>query len=184
MNHTIKSAGLAVMIILCPASAVMAQAPRQCLTQAEAQALLSFALPNAFDTLSDQCRATLPATAVLSRSGHVIAQRYRPEAEAAWPAARKAFGKIGDPAIIRLLDDAILKTIVRAGIASELPRMVTVKDCPLVERFVAALEPLPARNMAMLAGALIEVGAKNQTGARRQLIDICPALPAPKAPAP
>jgi hypothetical protein len=153
-------AALAAAVLAMPATAIAQAAEKPCIEPAEAQALLTFMLPGAFDALSDQCRTALPADAVLSRSGKLLAARYRPEADAAWPMAKQAFGKMSDAAILKLLDDATLKKLVSAGIAGELPKQVKTKDCGTVDRFVAALEPLPARNVAMLLGALIEVGSR------------------------
>lgn len=157
---------LAVAAVVLPGTAI-AQDAKRCVEPAEAQALLTFMLPGAFDALSDQCRSALPADAVLSRSGKALAERYRPEADAAWPMARQAFGKMADAGVLKILDDATLKKLVSAGIAGELPRQVKSKDCGTVDRFVAALEPLPAKNVAMLLGALIEVGSRADTQGRR-----------------
>jgi hypothetical protein len=158
---------LVTAIIAFPGTAIAAEAAKPCMQPAEAQALLTFMLPEAFQALSEQCRATLPAEAVLSRSGQALVARYRPESDAAWPLAKVAFGKISDASILRLLDDATLKKLVSAGIAGEVPKRVKTKDCETVDRFVTALEPLPAKNVAMLLGALIEVGSRDDRGSSK-----------------
>lgn len=162
----------------------IAQDAKPCIEPAEAQALLTFMLPGAFDALTDQCRSTLPADSVLTRSGKALAERYRPEADAAWPTAKQAFGKMSDAAMLKLLDDATLKKLVSAGIAGELPKQVKAKDCGTVDRFVAALEPLPAKNVAMLLGALIEVGSRvDSQGNRSSPFKICKPGETAAAPA-
>lgn len=160
MKTIMARVACAALAIAMPTTAIAQAAVKPCMEPAEAQAMLTFMLPGAFDALSDQCQASLPADSVLSRSGKLLAARYRPEADAAWPVAKQAFGKMSDAAILKLLDDATLKKLVSAGIAGELSKQVKVRDCATVDRFVAALEPLPARNVAMLLGALIEVGAR------------------------
>jgi len=174
MKSILARMALSAMAATMPASAIAQAAEKPCIEPAEAQALLTFMLPGAFEALSDQCRTALPADSVLSRSGKVLAARYRPEADAAWPVARQAFGKMSDASIMKLLDDATLKKLVSAGIAGELPKQVKTKDCGTVDRFVAALEPLPAKNVAMLLGALIEVGARADVqGNKSSPFNIC-----------
>jgi hypothetical protein len=171
-----RTCALTAVAVMLPVTAIAAEAEKPCMAPAEAQALLTWMLPGAFEALSDQCRTSLPADAVLSRSGKALAERYRPESDAAWPMAKAAFGKMSDASILKLLDDATLKKLVSAGISSELPKQVKPKDCGTVDRFVAALEPLPAKNVAMLLGALIEVGSRGDVqGGRTSPFKICPA---------
>ncbi len=174
-------AKLASAIALCSMSttAVQAAGEEKCLEPAEAQALLMFILPGAFVQLTDQCRSVLPADATLTRVGKQLAERYQPEADAAWPTAKVAFGKMADAGMMKLLGDETLKKLVSAGIANEIPKSVQPKDCGTVDRFVAALEPLPARNMAMLVGAFIDIGAKRDaSGKSDSPFNICkPAVP-------
>ncbi len=174
-----------------PVSAMAAEAEKPCLEAAEAQALLVFILPGTFTQVSDQCRDALPPTSTLTRVGRTLATRYQPEAEAAWPLARAAFGKMSDPAMLKLLGDDTLKKLVSAGVASGITKAIKPKDCGTVDQFVAALEPLPARNMAMLVGALMEAGSKmDANGNRNSPFKICPKpeltvpLPVPKPIAP
>ncbi len=167
---------LTAAALLLPATAIAQEAAKPCLEPAEAQALLTFMLPGAFDALTDQCRSALPADSVLTMSGKALAARYRPEGEAAWPVAKQAFGKMSDTAMLKILDDATLKKLVSAGIAGGLTKQVKAKDCGTVDRFVAALEPLPAKNVAMLLGALIEVGARGDSqGSGSSPFNICKA---------
>ncbi len=182
MSRSVR-ATIALAIVALPASAIAEVAEKPCLQPAEAEALMMFILPGAFDALTDRCRASLPADAPLSRIGHALALRYRPESESAWPLAKAAFGKVSDPAAIKILGDDTLKKLVSTGIANELPKSVKPKDCGLVDRFVAALEPLPARNMALLMGALIEVGSRTGAGDQRgSPFKICPAADIVSAP--
>jgi hypothetical protein len=175
MKRLVTRAALAAAIVIFPTIAIAAEAEKSCMQPAEAQALLTFMLPDAFDALSEQCRTTLPVDAVLTRSGKLLAARYRPESDAAWPLAKSAFAKISDAAVLKLLDDATLKKLVSAGITGELPKQVRPKDCAMVDRFVTALEPLPAKNVAMLLGALIEVGSQDDVRRSRSTpFQICP----------
>jgi len=173
MKSIMARTALTAITLAIPANAIAQAAEKKCVEPVEAQAIVTFMLPGAFEALSDQCRATLPEDAVLSRSGKNLADRYRPEADAAWPMARQAFGKMADESMIKLLDDKTLKSLLSAGIASELPKRFKTKDCATVDRFVAALEPLPAKNVAMLLGAFIELGARSDGGSSGAPFKIC-----------
>lgn len=167
---------VALGVVALPTVAVAQAAAKPCITPAEAQALVAFLLPDALSSISDQCRPALPADAVLTRSGKLLAQRYRPDSDAAWPLAKQAFGRMSDAAIVKLLDDATLKKLVAAGIGAELAKKFKTNDCGTVDRFVTALEPLPPKNMALLLGALIEVGARASSQSGKDApFNICPA---------
>ena len=108
------------------------------------------------------------------RSGATLADRYRSEAATAWPAAKVAFGKLSDPDLIGQLDDGTLRKLLSAGITVELTKGLKARDCRLVDRMMVALEPLPPRNMAMLLGILMEIGASEDRKAGKSPFSICP----------
>jgi hypothetical protein len=174
------TARLALLLgtVALPFQALAAETAKPCLEAAEAQAMLQFMLPETIDALSDQCRPVLPADATLTRSGHALAERYRPAADGAWPMAKVAFGKMSDPAMLKLLDDATIQKVFKAGMTAQIPKTLPTKDCGTVDRFITALEPLPAKNMAMLLGSLIELGTKTEASGRRASpLNLCPQLP-------
>lgn len=144
----------------------------KCLTPPEAQGLITYALPSAIRAISGQCAKTLPATASLIQTGPLIAARYQPDADRAWPLARNAFDKMSGIKLTETLGEAGAKGLLETAFSTGLADNVKPKDCPVIDRILAALEPLPAKNMSMLLLAAIELGGK---GDKKPPLSICAA---------
>lgn len=149
-----------------------ATAQTKCLTSPEAQGLITYALPSAIRAISGQCAKTLPATSSLTQAGPLIAARYQPDADRAWPMAKTAFDKMSGIKLTETLGEAGAKGLLETAFSSGLAENIKPKDCPVIDRILAALEPLPARNMSMLLLAAIELGGK---GEKKPPLSICPA---------
>lgn len=143
-----------------------------CLQPKEAENLVVFILPSLLDGMARKCAPLLPSGAMLTRSGASLAQRYRPDADAAWPSARSAFVKIaGQDKSMGFLSDEVLRGVVEEASTAAIVADFKAKDCTMVDRFVDALSPLPARNMGKLVALLLEVGA----GEAKSPMQICEA---------
>ena len=134
-------------------AAAMAQAqapPRACLTTAEAESLVTVALPDVLRQTGARCAAKLVATSPLRRTDSDLLRRYARAADGAWPAAQAAIVKLSDPMINGLLQSdyarPLLGSIVGPMIAARLP----IEDCATVDRLVTLLAPLPPANVAGL----------------------------------
>ena len=82
-----RRAIIAVMLATTPAIAV-AQSPA-CVPQDQAAALVTFALPTLVQQLAVRCGPEIPRGAYLTVNATSLADRYRPDAAAAWPTARR-----------------------------------------------------------------------------------------------
>jgi hypothetical protein len=156
--------GAAFMTLTSPA---MAQAQKMpgCLTDSEASALFTFVIPEAIDGVSKKCSASLPESAFLRAHSVETVTRFRTAAASSWPAARAAFLKVGgggdDAKQIAELPDSALQPFVAATIAQIVSKDLKPADCPKVDRFVAALAPIPAPNVAeLITSLMILVGTK------------------------
>lgn len=149
-----------------------AEASAACLTRDEADALMIYALPTIVDGLRKQCLAALPATAPLIEAGPVMAARYRPDADKAWPLARKALDKMLGTGIASMIREDASKTLLDAALSRKIAEYVKPADCPVVDRIGDTLQPLPAHNMAVLVSSLIELLARKND--RLRLFSICP----------
>lgn len=156
--------------IALPGSA-MAQTAKSCLTGPEAEALITYGLPSAIRSLTTKCATSLPATAALVQSGPIIAGRYQIEADKAWPVARLAFDKVSGFDLTKALGEPGAKGLIDAAFGAGLAEKVKPADCSKVDRVINILEPLPAKNMAMLIAALMEFGAQ---GKSKPPLSICP----------
>ncbi len=166
------------MLIIAALAAVPGQAVGQsaksCLTQPEAEALVTYALPSAIRGLATKCTLALPATTALIQSGPIIAARYQIEADKAWPVARLAFGKISGLDLTDTFGEPAARGLVDAALGAGLVERVKSDDCPKIDRLVDILEPLPARNMAMLVTTLMEFGDVEKRG--KSPLRMCPEV--------
>jgi hypothetical protein len=155
-----------------PGTAV-AQSAAVCLSSPEAEALVTYALPSAIRAMTTRCASVLPATTALVQSGPIIAARYQPDADRAWPVARVAFDKVSGLPLAGLLGEPGAKGLIDAAFGAGLAEKVKPEDCGKVDRMINILEPLPAKNMAMLITALMEFG--NASRRTKAPLNVCPA---------
>ena len=137
-------AALAAIALL--ASPAVAQ-PR-CITGPEAEALTLVAMPDIIRETGSVCAAQLPATSLVRRTSSPLLSRYQVEAERAWPAARAAIVKLSDPAVDALLDSEFARPLLTSLLVPQIVGRIAVRDCGTIDRLVALLEPLPAKNTA------------------------------------
>lgn len=145
------------------ASAAPAQTARQCLTAEEAGGLVTYALPSTIKGLSQQCAKSLPATASLIQGGPILAARYQPEADKAWPLARLAFDKLAGSKMTETIGENGARVLLAGVLESVVAQQIKAQDCGTVDRLINALQPLPARNLADLLIILMEVGRRSET---------------------
>jgi len=159
-------AALAALLVV--ASAASAAEP--CLQPREAENLVVFVLPALTDAMARKCAPLLPASATLTRSGAALVARYRPDSIAAWPDAKVAFGKISGGETLGFLSDDVNRKVIEEATSAAIVADLKAKDCAMIDRFVGALSPLPARNVAQLVALFLEVGRKEG----KSPMSICP----------
>ena len=160
----------AALISVCVISSA-ASAAEPCLQSREAEDLVVFMLPSLMDAAARKCGPLLPANATLSRSGAALSMRYRPESNAAWPSAKLAFNKISGGDTLSFLSDDVNRAVIEQASSAAIVAEFKATDCNMVDRFVGALSPLPARNVAQLVSLFMEIGDK----AEQSPMNICPA---------
>lgn len=179
MNTPLRSIA-ALLALAAPASAAIA-APQACLTPVEAQALITSMLPDALQTVATKCRPSLPADALLVRSGDALIARYKPVADAAFKTARPAFSRLAGGEVLDNLDDETMRKLFAAGVAGEITKGLKPQTCMDVDRVLLALEPLPPENMSMLIGTVLELTSRDPKGSKKTgPFDICPTTAASK----
>ncbi len=178
----IRTIMLALATFALPASATAQTASKACLTRAEAEGLMTYSMPAMIRGISTKCTAALPATAPLVQAGTVTAARYQPEADNSWPVARTAFDKLAGVKMSDLIGDAGAQKLIETTISSGLASSVKTKDCATIDRILDILQPLPARNMAMLITAMLELGSQGDK-AKAPPFAICEAVAANPAAA-
>jgi hypothetical protein len=179
----IRTTMLALAALGLPASATAQAAGKSCLTRVEAEGLMTYNMPAMVRGISSKCATVLPATAPLVQAGTVTAARYQPDADKAWPVAKTAFDKVAGVKMSELIGDAGIQKLMETTISTGLASSVKTKDCATIDRILDILQPLPAKNMAMLITAMLELGSQGDK-AKAPPFTICEAIAANSAAMP
>lgn len=146
------------------AQATSAPAPRPCITPDEAGAIAAVAFPEFVDAFSQRCSQHLPATAWLRTNGPGLVQRWRSEGaaqrETAFSAMRKmmpANAQAGRAAAAPPPPEVAMQGLI-GGLTGALSIRLNAASCTELGRFVEALAPLPAANVAQLISAVMGFG--------------------------
>lgn len=163
MKTPIFTLAAALTVVALPSGAI-AQNSAKCLSPAEAQSLITVALPDIIGSIVDKCRPALPAGSFVARSGADLLAKYKAGATTAWPSAKKALLKMVDvdAAMMNSLPDEALKGFFSAGVTQGVTRDVKAESCGDVDRVAAALAPLPPENTASLVTMFIEMDARRK----------------------
>ena len=164
---------IAGMMLLGLSANAQAQA-RNCLTQAEASAMIGYALPDLLAGLKDKCRASLPASSFLiARSGE-MESRYRAQSDSLWPQAKAAFSKmVGEDETLEKMPDSAVRPFLASAFATAITEDIDPADCPTVDGVVEMLSPLPPQNLARLIGIIIAADGKDSDPAGKSGFEIC-----------
>lgn len=144
-----------------------------CVTRTEAEALVLFVAPDLIRQTGQRCAASLPATALLRQQSGPLLAKYAAESERAWPQARTALLKVAGPEVSQMLDSAFAKPMIGPLVAPLLTGELQAKDCPMIERALNLVQPLPARNTAALLVLIAQADAASPRPMMR--LPICPA---------
>lgn len=144
-----------------------AQAP-VCVPQPQAAALVTFALPTLVERLADRCRASLPPRAYLSINAGALADRYRPDAAAAWPEARRAIAQIFTQFLGQTMPDDmnsdLVRTLAEPALAGLLAKQVSREDCMTADQAIADAAALSGRDLGRLAALAATVADRRGKG--------------------
>ncbi|MDO6413109.1 hypothetical protein Q4F19_01825 [Sphingomonas sp. BIUV-7] len=161
-----KRLALALAALALPASA-SAQALR-CIPQDQAAALVTFALPSLVGGLAQRCGPELPRASYLMANSTALADRYRPDAAAAWPTARAAIAGIftqflGQEMPAEMNGD-LVRQLAEPLLGSLLAKRISTTDCLAVDSAISAAAALPGRNVGRLAVVAITLADKKDKG--------------------
>jgi hypothetical protein len=147
---------------------------RNCMTHAEASAMIGYAMPDLLAGLRSKCKASLPTGAFLTARSGELEGRYRAQANALWPQARVAFIKMvaGDEMMTRL-SDAALRPFLSETFAVAITEDIKPGDCPTVNGVVEMLAPLPPQNLSSLIGIILAAEDKDGDPAGKSGFEIC-----------
>lgn len=127
-----------------------AAAQTRCITAPEAEAMAQVALPDIIRQTGVVCAARLPATSLVRQTRGAFIAKYDAAANRAWPTARGAIVKLSDPMVDSLLGSDFARPLLTSLIGPLLVGRIAVEDCPVIDRLVTQLAPLPASNTASI----------------------------------
>lgn len=154
----------------------LAAPPGACVTPAEASGLMLVMAPEAFKAAGTACAAALPPTALLRQSNSALLQRYQAEAEAAWPAAKGAFGKLIGKDDAAFAQSDLMRPLLTALLAPAIAKDIKPADCPRIDHIVTLLAPLPPRNAADLVVEILQLtNAADAHKGKKSDLPLCPA---------
>jgi hypothetical protein len=175
----LTGAAIALWMGMAATTAQAAEA-QPCLTEAEAQSLITAVLPDVFQQVGRSCSAVLPENATLRGGLSPLVARYQAPADLAWPQAMAAFGKIGGKDMVGI-DPKLLRPMMGPMIAGVIAQDIKPRDCATIDRAIGLMSPLPPANTAGLIVLLASVaGGKDK---KDSPFAICPAAAAAPATA-
>ena len=143
-----KIVTLSMLPALLLASAADAQ--NACLSDPEAESLTLVALPDILRETGRVCAARLAGKSPLAQGHGTLVARYQAAADSAWPTARGAIGKLSNPTVGILLQSDYARPVLTSLLVPLIVGRIAVGDCPVIDRIVTQLAPLPPRNTASL----------------------------------
>ena len=130
--------------------ATTAQAQTACLSEREAESVTLVALPDILRETGRVCAARLGDKSLIARTDGPLIMRYQTAADDAWPVARNAIGKLSNPTVGLLLQSDYARPILTSLMVPLIVGRIAVEDCPVIDRIVTQLAPLPPKNTASL----------------------------------
>ena len=176
----LTGAAIALWMGMAATTAQAAADAKPCLTENEAQSLITAVLPDVFQQVGRTCSSVLPENATLRGGLPPLVARYQAPADLAWPQAMAAFGKIGGKDM-EGIDPKLLRPMMGPMIAGAIAQDIKPSDCPTIDRAVSLMAPLPPANTAGLI--VLFAAAAGGKDKRDSPLTICPAAAVAATPA-
>lgn len=151
-------------------------AATSCVTPAEGAGLMLVLAPEAIKGVGTACAQALPPTALLRQTGGAFMEKYEAEANAAWPQAKLALGKISGGNSSAMLESDLLRQVLSATIVAEVTKGIKAKDCGAIDHIVTLLAPLPPKNAAELVVTIIQMKDEGDRAGSKSEFPICPMI--------
>ncbi len=143
-----------------------------CLTPPEAEAMVTAIIPEMIENVGQACARTLPPSALIRQTSGPFIDRYRAEADLAWPRAQAFVNRIAGTDASGLLNNAYARPLIATLIAPAVTKKVQPGDCATIERIVTLAQPLPPRSAAGLFVSIVQlVDAKRGPG--KAVLPVC-----------
>lgn len=169
----LRSVAGVMMIGLALGATAAHAAEETCLTRSQMADMVMTAMPSALDQVRQQCASALAPNSPLRDPAGPLTVAYQAAAKDAWPRAKDALlsasaGK-ASPQERKQIASALTPAFVGTLMAPFIAKMLTPDACPVVDRVMTLLAPLPPANFAQLVGLLAEQGQKRDTAGNSPL---------------
>ena len=167
-------------------TAQAAQAQQQtCVAPADLADSVVYAMPIAYDAVSNRCAQRLSASGFMAKKGSGFIDQFRKRQDSAWPGAFRMMRTMmatdadsaGDDlnfaAIMAAMPEENLRPFIDGMIGQMIAEGFRPDDCAKVERGLELLSPLPVENVGGLVAFIAEIAK----------LDDPPVCPAPAAAA-
>lgn len=133
-----------------------------CVSADEASRLMLVVAPDAIEAAGMACAKSLPSSALIRQTNGPFLDKFRAEADLAWPKAKLAIGKIAGDDSTAMLDSAFLRPMLSAMLVPEITKAIKPADCATIDHIVTLLAPLPPRNAADLIVTIMQLKSTKQ----------------------
>ena len=159
------------MAALLAGAALVAAGPAQaqgmaCVTPTEMEGLVTYFVPQVIDGVIETCAAHLPAESYVRAGLPSRAEELRGMSDAAWPAARSAFVKIGagengdNVEEMAEMPDEVLRPMLDIFLVEAMGLKLTPDSCGEVNDITQALAPLTGAQAAHLLAVTLSAAAR------------------------
>lgn len=175
MRHQLFVRAASALALLSVGTATAAPAAQQCVSGAEAEALVITAVPALVATLRVVCTPQLPASSLLLQPNSQFLAKYQAESDSAWPLAKQGLGKVGGPDLKPLLESQLARPALAGMVGPLFAAQFKPQDCAPTDRLVTMLAPLPPRNAAAALVAFLQMAGERRKAdpAKKDLLPIC-----------
>ena len=145
-----------------------------CLTPPEAEAMVTAIIPELVQDTGRVCARALPPTALLRQSSGAFIERYRAEADQAWPRAQGFVARVAGPDVGGLLNSRYARPLVATLVTPAITRTIQPADCAAIERIVVLAQPLSPRSAAGLFVSVVQLAdSKRPDRGSQPILPIC-----------
>ncbi|MBY0520457.1 MAG: hypothetical protein K2P79_08540 [Sphingomonas sp.] len=167
----------AALALIAGASAAVAQSmvatvKLPCLTAPEAEAMVTAIIPELVQDTGRVCARALPPTALVRQASGPFIDRYRAEADQAWPRAQQFVARVAGADVGGLLNSRYARPLVATLLTPAITRNIQPGDCAAIERIVALAQPLSPRSAAGLFVSVVQLADSKRQG--QPILPICP----------
>ena len=148
-----------------------------CVPLEKAEAVVTTMAPELLRATAGVCAPNLPDGAYLRRPIERLTEKYVGAGDAAWPAARAALAGLLPRDARTILDSELARPLLAGLVAPLLTKQIKPRDCADIDRLLALLDPLPARNTAALIVTIVELSRRGRAPSDKAPFTICPPKP-------